>query len=213
MIEIKNVSKKFGNREIINNFSCSLPDKGFVSLVGHSGCGKTTLLNMIAGVDQNFDGSVLLDGTNLKDLKSGDEVGVFLSGSFPALNISVLCAIQEYGLKPCVMASIGASTYGANYPEFTILDMIEYLNKVAEIDETEYEDDGITIEYDTAKNLNFSKSIICSLETCSPGSFILSFILSCAQVAFMTIKNTINNIKKYVFFMFSPQFFIYLLKY
>lgn len=63
-------------------------------------------------------------------LKEGDEVGVMMSGSFPALNIAVLCAIEEFKLKPCIMASIGASTYGANIPEFNIYDMIVYLNSI-----------------------------------------------------------------------------------
>lgn len=72
--------------------------------------------------------SVAIDMFKELHLKEGDEVGVTLSGSFPALNISILCAIETFKLKPCVMVSIGASTYGANDPDFTFYDMVKYLN-------------------------------------------------------------------------------------
>lgn len=62
-------------------------------------------------------------------LRSGDEIAIIMSGSFPMLNISAICAAEVYGLKTCTMASIGASSYGANHEDFTFFDMIEYLNK------------------------------------------------------------------------------------
>ena len=56
-------------------------------------------------------------------LHSGDIVGAGFSGSFPALNLAVLAACQAMDL-PCVyIASVGASTYGANQPELTFPDM------------------------------------------------------------------------------------------
>ena len=46
-----------------------------------------------------------------------------MSGSFPALNIAVLAAIQSLGAQPVITSSVGASTWGANRPEYTWLDM------------------------------------------------------------------------------------------
>ena len=43
------------------------------------------------------------------------------------LDISCIMAAEEFGLKPFIMASIGASSYGATNPAFTIFDMLEYL--------------------------------------------------------------------------------------
>ena len=60
-------------------------------------------------------------------LKPGDEAVINISGSFPMLDISCIVAMEEYGLKPFIMASIGASSYGATNPAFTIFDMLEYL--------------------------------------------------------------------------------------
>lgn len=53
----------------------------------------------------------------------GDKVGLVLSGSFPSLAISALAALQTMEIDAVVMSSIGASTYGANQPEVTWLDM------------------------------------------------------------------------------------------
>ncbi|MDD2481592.1 MAG: poly-gamma-glutamate system protein [Lutispora sp.] len=61
------------------------------------------------------------------ELKKGDYIGVNLSGSFPGLNIAVLAAAQTLNLKLVVISSAGASTYGANIPEFNYIHMEELL--------------------------------------------------------------------------------------
>jgi poly-gamma-glutamate system protein len=62
-------------------------------------------------------------------ISSGDKVGVILSGSFPSLAISVLAALQTMDIDALVMSSVGASTYGANQPDATWLDMESALLK------------------------------------------------------------------------------------
>ena len=56
-------------------------------------------------------------------LQPGDKVAVNCSGSFPALNIAVMCAVEVMELDPMLMTSFGSSTHGANDPELTYLDM------------------------------------------------------------------------------------------
>lgn len=56
-------------------------------------------------------------------LAPGDKVAVCLTGSFPALNLAALSACQALDLRPLIFSSVGASTYGANIPGFTWLDM------------------------------------------------------------------------------------------
>lgn len=53
----------------------------------------------------------------------GDAVAVSFSGSMPALNIAVLSAMEVLELKPVIITSLSASMWGANYPDFTYLDM------------------------------------------------------------------------------------------
>lgn len=56
-------------------------------------------------------------------LAPGDKIAVNCSGSFPALNIAVLCAIDTLSLDPVIISSFGASTHGANQPGLTYPDM------------------------------------------------------------------------------------------
>lgn len=70
MISIKSLNKFYNkNRSneihVINDVSLELPDKGMVALFGKSGCGKTTMLNAIGGLDRTDSGSILIDGENI----------------------------------------------------------------------------------------------------------------------------------------------------
>lgn len=71
MLELKNVSKFFddksGRINILDNVSLTLPDTGFIALCGKSGCGKTTLLKMITGIINDYQGEILYDGKNIKE--------------------------------------------------------------------------------------------------------------------------------------------------
>ncbi|MBK6347694.1 MAG: poly-gamma-glutamate system protein [Bacteroidales bacterium] len=61
----------------------------------------------------------------LKDagLEENDHVAIAFTGSFPALNISVIAAVEVLKLRPIIISSVGSSNYGANDPFFTWLDM------------------------------------------------------------------------------------------
>ena len=50
MIHIKNISKSFDNKAVLNNVSFSIGDNAITSLIGPNGIGKTTLLNILCGV-------------------------------------------------------------------------------------------------------------------------------------------------------------------
>ena len=76
MISIKSLHKYYNkNRQneihVINDINLDLPDKGMVALFGRSGCGKTTLLNAIGGLDRTESGSILIDG---KDARKNPDV-------------------------------------------------------------------------------------------------------------------------------------------
>ncbi len=65
MIEFANVSKAFGDKTLLSNFNLSIPDGEFVVFAGKSGCGKTTLLNMIGGLEKPDSGQLIVDGVDL----------------------------------------------------------------------------------------------------------------------------------------------------
>ena len=77
-------------------------------------------------VNPNF-AAVIIDMFKEAGVKKQDEVALIFSGSFPALNIAVMAACDTFELKTCTMASIGASSYGANDPNFTFFDMANLL--------------------------------------------------------------------------------------
>ena len=56
-IEVKNIFKKY-NTSVLEDFSFSFPEKGVVCLLGKSGCGKTTLINCIAGLEKTDSGVI-----------------------------------------------------------------------------------------------------------------------------------------------------------
>ncbi|MEA4932535.1 MAG: poly-gamma-glutamate system protein [Lawsonibacter sp.] len=60
-------------------------------------------------------------------VRPGDRIAVNCSGSFPALNLSVLCAMDAMELDGTIFCSVGASTYGANLEGFTYPDMEHFL--------------------------------------------------------------------------------------
>ena len=89
----------------------------------------TTIGNLdskITSLDPNF-AAVYIKMFSELSLDKGDEVVINISGSFPMLDISCIMAAEEYGLKPYLMASVGASSFGATNPAFTIFDMLQYL--------------------------------------------------------------------------------------
>jgi len=61
-IEIRNISKRFGNFVALDNLSLDIPTGELVALLGPSGCGKTTLLRIIAGMETPDGGQVLFAG-------------------------------------------------------------------------------------------------------------------------------------------------------
>ena len=69
MLEIKKLSKRYDDI-IIDNLSICFPSTGMVVIVGKSGCGKTTLLNILGGIDQEYDGEILFDQQNIKTIKN-----------------------------------------------------------------------------------------------------------------------------------------------
>lgn len=75
-VEIKGVAKEFklpnGNKNLVlKNINLEIRPGDFVSLIGHSGCGKSTILNIVAGLDQATQGYVQVDGQRV--LKPGSD--------------------------------------------------------------------------------------------------------------------------------------------
>lgn len=62
MLELKNITKKFGSRTILNKLNLTIPDREILAIVGPSGAGKTTLLRCLSGLERIDSGEFLWDG-------------------------------------------------------------------------------------------------------------------------------------------------------
>lgn len=62
IIEIKELEKKYGNKEVLKGLNLTIGSGQIVGLLGPNGCGKTTLLKTIVGLIKDYKGTVLIDG-------------------------------------------------------------------------------------------------------------------------------------------------------
>ncbi len=100
VIEVKNLEKIYNESDVdvhaIRGIDLSFEAGEFAAVVGPSGSGKTTLLNMIGGLDKATEGVVMIDGTNIGELKSSKMIDFRLN------NIGFV--FQAYNLIPVLTA-------------------------------------------------------------------------------------------------------------
>lgn len=70
IIELKNVSKSYDGRKIIDNLTISIPENSLVAITGKSGSGKSTILNMIGLLERIDSGSIKINGNNIPNINS-----------------------------------------------------------------------------------------------------------------------------------------------
>jgi len=90
LIELKNVTKAFGDQVVLKSVNLDIFENEFVTLLGPSGCGKTTLLRIIGGFTEPSEGTVLLENKDLLTLPAHKRPTntVFQSYAlFPHLNV------------------------------------------------------------------------------------------------------------------------------
>ncbi len=67
MIEIKKVTKRYGNKKALDNVSFDVNDGDIFAFIGHNGAGKTTLIKSIVGIHDFDEGDILIDGMSIKE--------------------------------------------------------------------------------------------------------------------------------------------------
>lgn len=76
MLQLKDVVKKYGSGDnvvtALNGVSITFRENEFVAILGHSGCGKTTMLNIIGGLDHYTSGDLVINGVSTKQYKDRD---------------------------------------------------------------------------------------------------------------------------------------------
>ena len=67
VIEFKNIKKAYEDKVVISDFNLSIEKGEFVTIIGSSGCGKTTILKMINGLIESTSGDIFIDGETIKN--------------------------------------------------------------------------------------------------------------------------------------------------
>ncbi|MBS1317568.1 MAG: ABC transporter ATP-binding protein [Lachnospiraceae bacterium] len=91
-IEFKNIKKAYGSNTILEHFDLSVEEGEFVTIIGSSGCGKTTALKMVNGLIEPDDGDIFVDGENIKKKNLTElrrNIGYAIQGSilFPHMTV------------------------------------------------------------------------------------------------------------------------------
>ena len=90
IIDIQNVSKRFGEKTALNNINLFVRKGEFMTILGPSGCGKTTLLRLLAGFETATEGVITISGndiTNLPPYKRNVNTVFQKYALFPHLNV------------------------------------------------------------------------------------------------------------------------------
>ena len=130
MIKISNLSKSFSGQTVLDHLNLDIQKGEVVALIGSSGAGKSTVLNILGGMDTNDEGQVLIDGVDISKLNSHqrtdyrrDDVGfVFqfynLVANLTAKeNVELASEIVSDALDPeAVLREVGLGNRLDNFP-------------------------------------------------------------------------------------------------
>ncbi|GGE32984.1 amino acid ABC transporter ATP-binding protein [Streptococcus himalayensis] len=91
MLELRKISKRFGDKMVMKDFNLVIPEKKILAIVGPSGGGKTTLLRMLAGLETIDSGEIIYNGESLPldELEKRNLLGFVFQDFqlFPHLNV------------------------------------------------------------------------------------------------------------------------------
>ena len=99
LIELKNVSKRFGGLQVVSDLSFGVEKGEILSLIGPNGAGKTTILNLITGLYQPDGGQVIFDGRSLAGLEVHQITRLGIARTFQTLRL-FLNIFQFFQLLP-----------------------------------------------------------------------------------------------------------------
>ena len=120
-IELRNVGFRYGNRTVTQGINLTIAPGEMVGLVGHSGSGKSTLVNLICRFYDVTEGSIRLDGTDIRSLPVADyrrNIGLVLQEPF--LFFGTIAENIAYGKPEATRLEIIAAARAAHAHEFIL---------------------------------------------------------------------------------------------
>jgi ABC-type sugar transport system ATPase subunit len=122
-VELKNVTKRYGQVQAITNLSLTVERGSFTALLGPSGCGKSTLLRMIAGLEEITEGQCFINDVDVTDV--------------PPAKRKIAMVFQSYALYPhmTVRQNIGFSMSLAHAPKAKIVERTDQVARMLQLEE------------------------------------------------------------------------------
>jgi ATP-binding cassette subfamily B protein len=120
-IELRNVGFRYGNRSVTNGINLTIAPGEMIGLVGHSGSGKSTLVNLICRFYDVSEGSIRLDGVDIRTLPVSEyrrNIGLVLQEPF--LFFGTIADNIAYGKPKATRAEIMAAARAAHAHEFIL---------------------------------------------------------------------------------------------
>ena len=126
-VTLKNVIKRYDTKTIIDNVSLDIKDKEFLVLVGSSGCGKSTILRMIAGLEDITSGEIYIGDTCVNNIHPKDRDIAFV---FQSYALYPHMTVYENIAFPLKMRNFKKEEIDKKVKEAAeILNLTEYLNR------------------------------------------------------------------------------------
>jgi branched-chain amino acid transport system ATP-binding protein len=105
MLEVRNVTKRFGNLVAVKDVSMSVKQGELRAIIGPNGAGKTTFFNMISGYFAPTTGSILFDGTDVTQIPAHRRVGLGMGRTFQITEIFPELTVHENVLTAAEVAA------------------------------------------------------------------------------------------------------------
>lgn len=130
MLEVKNISKKFNNRQVLNNLSFTVERGDFVIIMGPNGTGKSTLFDVISGKTMPDQGSVWIDHINVTSLPE-QKRALYVARLFQNIQLGSCCHLtvrENLSLVTLKQRQAGLRLGIGSFPEKIAYDFLKPLN-------------------------------------------------------------------------------------
>ncbi len=121
ILEVKNLTKKFGGLTAVNDFSFEIKRGEFIGLIGPNGAGKTTVFNLISGFEKPSSGSIRFDGIDISGKKPFKIVNLGIARTFQLVRSFKFLSLLDNVIVSClskrgktVSKKIGTEEYASS---------------------------------------------------------------------------------------------------
>lgn len=129
-IIIKNLSKSYGDKDVLKNIDLEIDDSEIISVVGISGSGKSTLLKILCGIIDDFTGDIFYGNENITDTSIKDRKFIMMFQDFELFNHMTVFDNVAFGLK---MQKVDKKVIKSEVMKYlNLVDLVEHKDKYPE---------------------------------------------------------------------------------